>query len=58
MINDEFTGRDSLFASEIIAGITLDDVNERLKEQLDPDNCCLSVIKGIAEYSDPQIGNA
>ena len=53
MINDEFTGRDSLNASEQIAAITLEDVNRRLRDQLDPDNCCLSVIKGI-EAADEQ----
>lgn len=47
VINAEFTGRGIAEASEIIADITLSDINERLKAQLDAENCCLSVIKGI-----------
>ncbi len=47
MLNAVFTGRKLFESSQLIGGITLDDVNERLKDQLDPDNCCLSVIKGI-----------
>ena len=44
VINSVLTGRGISEASDIIASITLSDVNERLKEQLDPENCCLSVI--------------
>lgn len=47
MINSEFTGRGVYEAADLINDITLDDVNERLKSQLDPDNCCLSVIKSL-----------
>ena len=47
VINAEFTGRGIFEDADIIADITLDDINERLKEQLDPNNCSLSVIKGL-----------
>ncbi len=47
LLYSEFTGRDVFEASKLISEITADDVNERLKEQLDADNSCLSVIKGI-----------
>lgn len=57
MINDEFTGRSSLNAAEMIAGLTVDDVNRRLEQQLDPDNCCLSVIKGIEAAEERQTGD-
>ena len=42
-----FTGRGIFEAGEVVANITLEDVNERLKYQLDPENSCLSVIRGI-----------
>lgn len=45
LINGHFTGREIFETVEIIANVTLDDVNERLESQLDVDNCCLSVIK-------------
>ena len=38
---------------EDIADLTLDEVNERLKNQLDPDNYCLSVVVG-EEQSEEQ----
>ena len=47
MISAEFTGRGAFESAELISEITLEDVNERLKSQLDPDNCTLSVIKAI-----------
>ena len=47
MISAEFTGRGAFESADIISELTLEDVNERLKSQLDPDNCALSVIKGI-----------
>lgn len=47
IINSEFTGRTLFGFIEEIANVTVDDVNERLKSQLDPDNYSLSVIKGI-----------
>jgi predicted Zn-dependent peptidase len=47
VISAEFTGRGIFEDADIMADITLDDVNERLKEQLDPNNCSLSVIKGL-----------
>ena len=46
IINGEFTGRKIFESIEDIAVLTCDDVNERLKEQLDPENSCLSVVKG------------
>ncbi len=48
MLNAAFTGRGVYEAAELIESITLDDVNQRLKEQLDPDNCSLSVINSIS----------
>ena len=51
LINGEFTGRDIFEGAELISGITLEDVNTRLASQLDPDNCCLSVIKAITEVT-------
>lgn len=47
VINAEFTGRGIFEAPDVVAQITLEDVNERLTHQLDPGNSCLSVIKGI-----------
>lgn len=51
MIGAAFAGRKLFESIELIADITLEDVNERLKEQLDVQNCCLSVIKGIEGIS-------
>ncbi len=47
LMNGEFTGREIFEGAEAIAGVTLDDVNKRLEQQLDADNCCLSVVKGM-----------
>jgi len=47
MLNAAFTGKKMFASAEMISEITLQDVNDRLKQQLDPDNCTLSVIKGI-----------
>ncbi len=49
IINGEFTGRTLFESVEAVATVTLDDVNERLKQQLDPENYCLSVIKGFED---------
>ena len=46
IINGEFTGRKIFDSVEQLASVTLDDVNERLKCQLDENNYCLSVVKG------------
>lgn len=43
----EFTGAGLFESYEIIKNITLQDINNRLKEQLDPENCSISVIKAI-----------
>ena len=53
MINGEFTERRIFDSVEDIADLTLDEVNERLKNQLDPDNYCLSVVVG-EEQSEEQ----
>lgn len=47
VINAELTGRGISEAADIIADITLEDVNERLRSQLDPNNTCLSVINSL-----------
>ena len=47
LINSQFMGREIFEPVELITKITVDDVNERLRSELDPGNCCLSVIKGI-----------
>ncbi len=47
MINNEFMGGTSFVSLEETAKVTPEDVNERLKDQLDPENYALSVIKGI-----------
>ena len=49
MISGEFSGRTLFGSLEATACVTVEDVNERLKDQLDPDNYTLSVIKGIDE---------
>ncbi len=46
LTNGEFTGREIFGAIDDIASITFEDVNKRLADQLDADNCCLSVVKG------------
>ena len=51
MINSVFTGREFFEAAELISEITIDDVNARLASILDPDNCCLSVIKAITDVT-------
>lgn len=47
LMNGEFTGRKLFDGIEAVADITLKDINERLEVQLDADNCCLSVVKGM-----------
>ena len=47
LINCEFTGRKIFESCDAIAEITLEEINERLSHQLDADNSCLSVVKGI-----------
>ena len=47
LMNGEFTGRELFDSVEAVAAATLDDVNARLEEELDADNCCLSVVKGL-----------
>ena len=47
VISLEFLGNTVFDLLEETANVTLEDVNERLKDQLDPDNYSLSVIKGI-----------
>ncbi len=47
ILNSVFTNRQPFLSSTVLNEITLKDVNARLTEQLDPENCTLSVIKGI-----------
>lgn len=47
LINSQFTGREVFEPVKLISELTAEDINERLKVQLDPENFCLSVIKGI-----------
>lgn len=47
LITSAFLGRQAFTTATLLDTITADDVNERLKQQLDPDNCTLSVIKSI-----------
>ncbi len=47
LINSQFTGREIFEPINLISGLTVNDVNERLRSELDPENFCLSVIKGI-----------
>ena len=49
LINSEFRNEDLMSVPELFMSLTVDDVNERLKEQLDPDNYCLSVVRGDSE---------
>ena len=49
LIDAEFAGKTLFDHVEIIANVTFEEVSERLKYQLDPDNISLSVIKGIDE---------
>lgn len=46
LIGGEFAGRELFESVDAVAELTLSDINRRLEEELDPDNCCLSVIKG------------
>lgn len=47
LVNGAFTGRELFESAEAVASVTAKDINKRISEQLDPDNCCLSVVKGI-----------
>lgn len=47
LIDLEFVGKTLFDQVEVIANITFEDVCERLKDQLDPENISLSVIRGI-----------
>ena len=47
LINAEFYGRTIFDYIETVANVTYEDVIERLKHQLDPENVSLSVVKGI-----------
>ena len=47
MINAAFVGKQPFVSAQLLESITVEDVNERLRHQLDPDNCTVSVIKGI-----------
>jgi len=47
LIGAEFCGRTLFDYIETIAGITFEEVCQRLNDQLDPENISLSVIKGI-----------
>ena len=49
LIDSEFLGKTIFDQIEMIANVTFEDVCERLKHQLDPENISLSVIKGIDE---------
>lgn len=49
IINAEFSGREMFESVEMLAEVTVDDVNNRLKDELDFENCTLSVVKGIEE---------
>ncbi len=49
IINSHFYSREIFESVECIASITLDDVNSRLKDELDPENYALSVVTGIDE---------
>lgn len=49
LMNGHFTGRNIFSYVEDAAAVTLDDVNRRLEEQLDPDNCCLSIVEPLGE---------
>ena len=51
MMENVFTNRSLYNCFDIFSEITLDEVNERLKHHLDPDNCCLSVIKAITDVT-------
>ena len=47
LISSQFMGRKVFEAENLITELTVDDINERLRSELDPENFCLSVIKGI-----------
>lgn len=51
LIDNTFMGKNFYDSFDIISDITLEDVNLRLKDHLDPENCCLSVIKAIADVT-------
>ena len=46
LISGEFYGREIFEPVDILEKLTADDINSRLRDQLDPENCCLSVVKG------------
>ncbi len=46
-VNAHFSRHGVFEAADILAAVTLDDINERLSHQLDPQNCALSLITGI-----------
>ena len=46
LINGEFYGREIFEPVDILEKLTADDINSRLRDQLDPENTCLSVVKG------------
>lgn len=46
LMNGALTGREIFETVDAIANVTADDINERLEKELDPDNSCLSVVKG------------
>ena len=49
IINAEFWGREIFESVDVFSDITLDDVNNRLKDELDPENYSLSVVKSMEE---------
>lgn len=49
LMNGHFTGRNIFDYIESAANVTLEDVNSRLESQLDPDNCCLSIVDPLGE---------
>ncbi|MGN0469946.1 MAG: EF-P 5-aminopentanol modification-associated protein YfmH [Acutalibacteraceae bacterium] len=49
IINAEFSGREIFESVDVFSEITLDDVNNRLKAELDPENYSLSVVKSMEE---------
>ncbi len=46
LMNGAFTGREIFETVDAVANVTVNDINERLEKELDPDNSCLSVVKG------------
>lgn len=49
IINAEFSGREIFESVDVFSEITLDDVNNRLTAELDPENYSLSVVKSMEE---------